>query len=92
MAVTVKDVEPGSPCAGAGVTGGCRLLTINGHEIDDVLDYRFHGSARRQHLVFETPDGDRLDVRMKTDGTPDPMATMLLSKYYINHELLPIYR
>lgn len=31
-------------------------------------------------------------VSIETDGTPDPMATMLLSKYYINHELTPIYR
>ena len=31
-------------------------------------------------------------MSIETDGTPDPMATMLLSKYYINHELLPIYR
>ena len=65
------DVTPGSPCADAGVTGGCRLLSINGHEINDVLDYRFYGSARRQHLVFETPDGTRIEARMKTAGTPD---------------------
>lgn len=31
-------------------------------------------------------------MSLETDGTPDPMATMLLSKYYINQELLPIYK
>ncbi len=30
-------------------------------------------------------------IGLETDGTPDPMATMLLSKYYINHVLHPIY-
>lgn len=30
-------------------------------------------------------------ISLETDGTPDPLATMLLSKYYINHELHPIY-
>lgn len=30
-------------------------------------------------------------VGLETDGTPDPMATMLLSKFYINHVLHPIY-
>ena len=30
-------------------------------------------------------------IGLETDGTPDPMATMLLSKYYINHVLSPIY-
>jgi len=29
---------------------------------------------------------------LETDGTPDPMATMLLSKWYIDHELKPIYQ
>lgn len=31
-------------------------------------------------------------VSLETDGTPDPLATMVLSKYYIDRELLPIYR
>jgi len=30
-------------------------------------------------------------IGLETDGTPDPLATMLLSKYYINHVLHPIY-
>ncbi|MCU6763645.1 Inosose dehydratase [uncultured Roseburia sp.] len=31
-------------------------------------------------------------MSLETDGTPDPMATMLLSKYYISRELFPIYQ
>ena len=30
-------------------------------------------------------------IGLETYGTPDPLATMLLSKYYINHVLQPIY-
>ena len=30
-------------------------------------------------------------VGIETDGTPDPIATMLLTKYYINRVLHPIY-
>lgn len=31
-------------------------------------------------------------VTIETDGTPDPLATLLLSKWYIDHELLPIFK
>ena len=30
-------------------------------------------------------------IGLETDGTPDPLATMMLSKYHINHVLSPIY-
>lgn len=31
-------------------------------------------------------------VSIETDGTPDPLATMVLSKWYIDHVLSPIYK
>ncbi|MDQ0972224.1 inosose dehydratase [Neobacillus niacini] len=31
-------------------------------------------------------------MTIETDGTPDPLAAMLLSKWYIDHELSPIYK
>ncbi len=31
-------------------------------------------------------------VAIETDGTPDPLATMVLSKWYIDHVLSPIYK
>ena len=40
--VTILDVTPGSHAAKAGVLGGDILLAINGHRINDVLDYRFY--------------------------------------------------
>lgn len=39
--VEITDVLPHSPAALAGVRGGDVLLQINGHNISDVLDYRF---------------------------------------------------
>jgi Fe-S oxidoreductase, related to NifB/MoaA family len=52
MAQTVFSVDPGSPAARAGLRPGDRLLTVNGHEILDVLDYRYHCESPRLLLEF----------------------------------------
>ena len=41
MAVLISSVDTHSPAHKAGVCGGDVLHTINGHRIEDVLDYRF---------------------------------------------------
>ncbi len=41
MAVLISSVDAHSPAHKAGVCGGDVLCTINGHTIEDVLDYRF---------------------------------------------------
>ena len=40
--VTITGVEENSAAARAGLLAGDILLTVNGHEIGDVLDYRFY--------------------------------------------------
>lgn len=40
--VTIKSVEKGSLAEKAGVTAGDILLSVNSHDIVDVLDYRFY--------------------------------------------------
>ena len=42
--VTITAVTPGTPAAKKGIQSGDVLLSVNGHEIHDVLDYRFYGS------------------------------------------------
>ena len=42
MAVQITDVEKKSPAAKARIKAGDTLLSINGREITDVLDYRFY--------------------------------------------------
>ena len=44
MAVIVSKVNPDSLCAKKGVAAGFVLLSVNGHEINDVLDYVAHGN------------------------------------------------
>lgn len=43
MSTIITSVDRHSPAERAGINPGEQLLTINGHEIIDVLDYRFYG-------------------------------------------------
>ncbi len=51
--VLITGVEMGSRAYRAGLEVGDKLLTINGNEINDVLDYRFYLADTRLHIVIE---------------------------------------
>ena len=57
--VTIGSVTPGSPAAKAGILAGDILLTVNGEEICDVLDYRFY-SVDANSTVTVDRDGEIL--------------------------------
>ena len=42
MAVTIESLEKNSPAARLGLQPGDSLVTIDGHEINDMLDYEFY--------------------------------------------------
>ncbi|MDD6265997.1 MAG: DUF512 domain-containing protein [Clostridia bacterium] len=48
--VTVDGVEAGSLADKAGITDGDILISVNGHDISDVLDYRFYIASRKVTL------------------------------------------
>lgn len=48
--VTISSVEPSSPAARAGLRAGDILISINGQDINDVLDYRFYLTEKRVTL------------------------------------------
>lgn len=52
MGVTIKRVDPGSPAERCGFRSGDVLLSMNRHEIVDVLDYRFYMLEPSLRLVF----------------------------------------
>lgn len=64
MAVTIASVEAKSPAARARMRAGDILLTINGRDIEDVLDYRFYMPDTKLKLVIER-DGKRKTVRLR---------------------------
>ncbi len=74
MPVNIKSVIPDSPCAVKGICAGYRLLSLNGHEINDVLDYRFYGASNRVHAVFSSPDGHIISGQFKTGGNIDSIG------------------
>ena len=52
MSVIIKAVIPGSLAEASGIKGGDILVSINGKEILDVLDYRFFESERNIKLAL----------------------------------------
>ena len=43
-------ITPGSPAAKSKIAAGDVLLSVNGHEIQDILDYRFYAAERKLKL------------------------------------------
>jgi len=63
--VLVLEVQPGSPGARLGIQPGDRLLAINKHDINDILDYWFHVSADRLQVKWLTADGSEKNGTVK---------------------------
>ncbi len=70
MAQTITGVEPGSPAAKAGLQPGDELLSVNGHEIRDVLDYRYYCESARLLLEFRREGSVRRKRLRKEESEP----------------------
>ena len=53
MSVEITGVVKHSPAFRSGIRKGERLISINGHEINDVLDYMFYSAEERTELLLE---------------------------------------
>ena len=85
MAATISGVVPGSPAARKSIRPGDRLLALNGHEIADVLDYRFYLDEPCLTAVIETSEGKRRVLRLHRDAggeTGLTFATYLMDKQH----------
>ena len=65
MSTVIKSVDKRSPAERAGVHPGEKLLSINGHAVLDVLDYRFFGYDKDPELVLEAADSSRRTLRVR---------------------------
>lgn len=67
MSVCIFGVDEGSPAARAGMKKGEKVLSINGNEICDVLDYRFWQMDSRLTVTLEDENGKKRDVKIKKE-------------------------
>lgn len=65
MSVKINDVEPNSPASRAGIVSGESLISINGSQINDVLDYRFYQNNSHLVLKIQNENGKAYKVRIK---------------------------
>lgn len=64
MAVEIFGVEAHSLAERAGMEPQDRLVSINGHEIVDILDFRFYETNTHLTVVFEKPTGERREEKI----------------------------
>ncbi len=85
MAVEIKAVEPESYGFKAGLMAGDTLVSINGNEIFDVLDYRFYIQGRKLSLIFTRGEEEKKANIRKSDEYADiglEFETYLMDKQH----------
>lgn len=64
MAVKIESVTSHTPASRHFIKAGDKLVSVNGHEIRDVLDYQFYIDEKELELVIEKPSGKRRTVKI----------------------------
>lgn len=82
MSVLISSIKPHSPASRHFVRAGSKLISVNGHEIRDVLDYQFYIDEDILDLVIEKPNGKIRKLRLKNcNGEPGfEFETYLMDK------------
>ncbi|MDX2191906.1 MAG: DUF512 domain-containing protein [Gemmatimonadales bacterium] len=63
--IKVTAVEPGSIADELGLVPGSELVTVDGHELDDFLDWEFLTAEEAFTLVVRQPDGHELEIEIE---------------------------
>ena len=71
MSTVITSIDRRSPADRYGIKVGEKLLTINGHEIIDVLDYRFYGYDAESVVTLSSPDGTVRKVCIRKEEGQD---------------------
>ena len=85
MSVKIFSVEEGSLASKKGMKAGDTLISINGNEIKDVLDYRFYLSDEKIKVVYENEKGKKFAVVIRKDEGDDiglQFETYLMDKQH----------
>lgn len=65
MPVTVSSTQTGGLADKHGIAPGDKIITINGIEINDILDYRFYETNRKLKICVEKPDGKQKNISIR---------------------------
>ena len=65
MSTVITSIDRHSPAHRAGIKIGEKLLRINGHEIIDVLDYRFYGYDTDCTLTLSDTAGNQREISIR---------------------------
>ncbi|MBQ2972423.1 MAG: DUF512 domain-containing protein [Ruminococcus sp.] len=65
MSVKINSVVPHSHASRCGIESGEYLLSINGNEIIDVLDYRFYQFSKELKLVIRDISGKERELKLR---------------------------
>lgn len=85
MSVKISSVEKHSPADRCGIKSGDVLLSINGNEIEDVLDFRFYMTEKKLNIVLDR-GGEQIETVLKKrdeyDETGMEFDTYLMDKQH----------
>lgn len=85
MPVNISNVISGSLCEKKGICPGDTLVSINGNEINDVLDYRFYADEQKLKIEYVNSAGRRKRVGVKGISSCDDLGlqfeTYLMDKH-----------
>ena len=85
MSVIISSVDAGSLAAKKGLHAGDTLISINGHEISDVLDYQFYLQDKKLHIAYLDGRGKAKKITVKKDQFDDiglSFETYLMDKQH----------
>ncbi len=64
---TIKSVDPGSIADELGLEPGDRLLSIDGHELEDIFDYEYYTENESIMVVIAKKNGEEWELDIEND-------------------------
>ncbi len=69
--LVLKSTAKDSSLLENGIRAGAKLLTVNDHDVCDMLDYRFFSADEQLLLLFETTDRQRVELELGLEDLVD---------------------
>lgn len=63
----IKSVDPGSIADELGLEPGDRLMSIDGHELEDIFDYEYYIESESIEVLIKKADGEEWELDIEND-------------------------